>query len=272
MDGDAAEAADVFMTALELFSLRQGAELQRDVRALLDEFSASLSATLSLAAGLDIFCHGANRLFGADRTSVWIHERRARHLVLQASSDPAGVARGIRVGTEDASAPAAMAMRRTRAEIVSLSEGDFTALLTVPLRGCRRALGTVVFEGVRVETGGELDLLDRADELGRQLSSAVENMQLLDDVMRSRRELENTFDSISHLVAVSDTRGPHRAREPGVRDARRPQARGAAQPPARRPPGLGAASSGSRGTSRSPAARRAPAATRRRRARCSTRC
>ena len=204
---DAAEAADVFMAALELFSLRQGAELQRDVRTLLDEFSASLSATLSLAAGLDIFCHGANRLFGADRTSVWIHERRARHLVLQASSDPAGVARGIRVGTEDASAPAAMAMRRTRAEIVSMSEGDFTALLTVPLRGCRRALGTVVFEGVRVETGGELDLLDRADELGRQLSSAVENMQLLDDVMRSRRELENTFDSISHLVAVSDTQG-----------------------------------------------------------------
>ena len=207
VDSDAADAADMFMAALELFSLRQGAELQRDVRALLDEFSASLSATLSLAAGLDIFCHGANRLFGADRTSVWIHERRARHLVLQASSDPAGVARGIRVGTEDASAPAAMAMRRTRAEIVSLSEGDFTALLTVPLRGCRRALGTVVFEGVRVETGGELDLLDRADELGRQLSSAVENMQLLDDIMRSRRELENTFDSISHLVAVSDTRG-----------------------------------------------------------------
>ena len=32
-------------------------------------------------------------------------------------------------------------------------------------------------------------------------------MQLLDDVMRSRRELENTFDSISHLVAVSDMRG-----------------------------------------------------------------
>ena len=79
--------------------------------------------------------------------------------------------------------------------------------MTVPLRGCRRALGTIVFEGVRVETGGELDLLDRADELGRQLSSAIENMQLLDDVMRSRRELENTFDSIAHLVVVSDRRG-----------------------------------------------------------------
>ena len=98
-------------------------------------------------------------------------------------------------------------MRRARAEIVSPSEDEVTAMVTVPLRGCRRALGTIVFEGVRVETGGELDLLDRADELGRQLSSAIENMQLLDDVMRSRRELENTFDSISHLVAVSDTRG-----------------------------------------------------------------
>src|SRR2546425_1841475 len=32
-------------------------------------------------------------------------------------------------------------------------------------------------------------------------------MQLIDDVMRSRRELENTFDSIAHLVAVSDRRG-----------------------------------------------------------------
>lgn len=206
--GDTAiEAADAFMTALELFHLRQAAELQRNVRELLEEFTASLSATLNLAAGLDIFCNGANRLFGADRTSVWIHDRRARHLVLQASSDSADIARGVRVAAEDASVPAAIAMRRTRAEIASGAEGDFTAMLTVPLRGCRRALGTIVFEGVRVETGGELDLLDRADELGRQLASAIENMQLLDDVMRSRRELENTFDSISHLVAVSDTRG-----------------------------------------------------------------
>ena len=79
--------------------------------------------------------------------------------------------------------------------------------MTVPLRGCRRALGTVVFEGVRVEPGGELDLLDRADELGRQLSNAIENLSLLDDIMRSQQELENTFDSIAHLVAVFDRLG-----------------------------------------------------------------
>jgi PAS domain S-box-containing protein len=207
VDGTAVEAADAFITALELFHLRQADELQRDVRTLLEEFTNSLAATLSLAAGLDIFCHGTNRLFAADRTSVWIHDRRSRHLVLRASSDPADIARGVRVDAADVSAPAAIAMSRTRAEIVSPAEDQATAIVTVPLRGTRRALGAIVFEGVRVETSGEIDLLDRADELGRQLSSAIENMQLLEDVMRSRRELENTFDSISHLVAVSDTEG-----------------------------------------------------------------
>ena len=84
--GDTAAVADTFVAALELFRLRQQAELQGDLRELIDEFSASLSATLNLSAGLDIFCHGANRLFGADRTSVWVHDRRARDLMLRAPS------------------------------------------------------------------------------------------------------------------------------------------------------------------------------------------
>jgi signal transduction histidine kinase len=203
---DIGEVGDTFLAALELFHLRQSDELQRDVRALLADFSASLSATLSLSAGLDIFCHGANLLFGADRTSVWVHDRRARSLLLQASSDTTHGSRGMRVPSDDGSAPAAVALRRTRAEIIT-GATEVTATVTVPLRGTRRALGTIVFDGVRVQPGGELDLLDRADELGRQLAGAIENMQMLDDLIRSRRELENTFDSITHLVAVADRRG-----------------------------------------------------------------
>ena len=168
--------------------------------------------TLQLAAGLDIFCHGAKRLFGADRTSVWIHDRRARSLVLRASTDSAQGASEVHIPADDPLSPAAVAMRRARAEILAGASGlaveeEATVTVTVPLRGCRRALGTVVFEGVRVEPGGEMDLLDRADELGRQLSNAVENLSLLDDVMRSQRELEDTFDSIAHLVAVFDRLG-----------------------------------------------------------------
>ena len=204
-----AEVPDVFLTALTLFRLRQNEELQRDIRELLDDFSAALSTSLNISGGLDNLCQGANRLFGADRTSVWIHDRRARHLTLQASSTQEQGSRGTRVSTDDLDAPIAAAMRRVRAELVPGSH-DYdasTSTLTVPLRGCRRALGTIVFEGVRVETGDELALLDRADELGKQLASAIENMQLLEEVMRSRRQLENTFDSITHLVVVSDRRG-----------------------------------------------------------------
>ena len=203
---DARTASDAFLAALELNRLRRRDELQRDLRDLIDDFSTGISATMNLTAGLEIFCLGAKRLFGADRTSVWIHDRRAHHLILQGSSDPGHAVRVVTVSAQDAFAPAAAALRHVRAEVTSPAD-EATATVTVPLRGCRRALGTIVFEGVRVETGGELDLLDRADELGRQLSSAIETLQLLDEVMQSRRELENTFDSIWHLVVVTDRHG-----------------------------------------------------------------
>jgi signal transduction histidine kinase len=211
----ASEIADALLATLDLFRLRQNEELHRHLRDLLDDFSARLSESLDLAAGLDRFSHGVNRLFGADRTSVWIHDRRARRLVLQASSAPGDLERGAQVSVEEPLALAAAGMRRSRAEIAPAPPDAPTCTLTVPLRGCRRALGTIVFEGVRVEAGGELALLDRADELGRQLSGAIENLQLVDEVMQSRQELENVFDSIAHLVVVLDRSGRIvRANEP----------------------------------------------------------
>ena len=168
----AADVADGVLTTLELFRLRRNEELQRELRQLLDEVSTSLSTTLNLSAGLDIFCRRATRLFGADHTSVWLHDRRSRHLTMKASSDSQRNAPGLQVNVDDALAPAAVALRSSRAEI-QLGPGDMPiSTVTVPLRGRRRALGTVVFEGVRVETGGELDLLDRADELGTQLAGS----------------------------------------------------------------------------------------------------
>jgi len=203
---DSLSTCDAFVTTIDLLRLRRRDELHRDLRELLDEFSASISATLNLSAGLEIFCVGANRLFGADRTSVWIHDRRARQLVLFGSSDPEHVSRGVKIAADDLLSPAAMGMRRTRAELLS-STSEATSTVTVPLRGYRRALGSIVFERARVEAGGELDVLDRADELGRQLSNAIETTRLIDDVIRSRRELENAFDSIWHLVVVADRFG-----------------------------------------------------------------
>ncbi len=42
---------------------------------------------------------------------------------------------------------------------------------------------------------------------GGSISSAIENVLLLDAVLRSRRELENTFNSLADLVAVADQDG-----------------------------------------------------------------
>ena len=162
---------------------------------------------MNLTAGLEIFCVGANRLFGADRTSVWIHDRRGRQLVLQGSSDPGHVVRDVtreragraRTGGGGAAARARGSHLAGRRTDVARSPCRCAAAGAPSARSCSTAFASTA--------GGELDLLDRADELGRQLSSAIETMQLLDEVMRSRRELENTFDSIWHLVVVSDRHG-----------------------------------------------------------------
>ena len=208
LTGNIGPVADAFALALERAQLQRGAELQREVREMLLSFSNSVSSALNLAAGLDALSREANDLFDSTRTSVWLHERRPRQLVMTASSDRT-VARDVRVSTDDPRSPAARGLRRPGAELLPTSaddRADWSPVIVVPLRGRRRALGTVVFEGIKTEGYGGSSLLDYADELGRQLSSALENVQLLEEVIRSRRELENTFNWIADLVAVCDRR------------------------------------------------------------------
>ena len=132
-------------------------------------------------------------------------------LVLSASSDVGYLAQERRIRRRTPLAPAAVAMRRERAEIAATSAGD------------RRR------EHARGDGAAARDAAARSAQWSSRacasspaarwicsiaptssavsLSSAIENMLLLDDVMRSRRELENTFDSIAHLVVVSDQAG-----------------------------------------------------------------
>ena len=208
LKGDVGPVADAFALALERARLQRSAELQRDVRKLLLSFSNSVSSALNLAAGLDTLCREANSLFDTTRTSVWLHQRRQRELVLAASSDPT-VSRDACVSTDDPWSPAARGLRRPAPELLSASPddpADRPPFMVVPLRGRRRALGTLVLEGIESASDRGSKLLDYADELGRQLSNALENVQLLEAVIRSRRELDNTFNSIADLVAVCDRR------------------------------------------------------------------
>lgn len=206
---EAASVGHAFALALDRSNANGETDLQSQLRELLEAFSRDLSST-RLSAGLEMFCMGVNRLFSADRTSVWLHDRRARTLVLSASSDVVYLAQERSIPAADTRAPASVALRRERAEIASTGTGHGgaqTAMVTVPMKGRRRALGALVIEEARLEHGSQIDLLERADEMGRQLAAAVENVQLLDAVLRSRRELENTFNSLADLVAVCDQNG-----------------------------------------------------------------
>jgi two-component system, NtrC family, sensor kinase len=175
----------------------------QDVRELLLAFSRTASSALNLPAGLAVLCHSAAERFGAARVAAWLHDRRARELVLAASSDPAGAAEGARVRADSDLLPA-IALRREQALRLDAAPGVAPSVIALPLRGRRRALGVLVFEGLSAET--DPTLLPDLDDLGRQLSAAIENLQLLEDVLRSRREVAQTFDSLEDLVAVCDSR------------------------------------------------------------------
>jgi signal transduction histidine kinase len=207
MNGETSGVRDAFVTALELFRLRRRDEIQADIRELLAAFAGNLSASFNLAHSLEAFCKNAKWLFGADRLSVWMHDRRARQLALFASSDPEHLAHGLRLAADDPLTPAAAAMRRARAAFLTEPPNHPSGTVVVPLRGRRRALGLLMLEGVRPQTDEELDLLDRADELGLALSTVIENMQLLTDAIETRRDQQHPNGLAGYLVAVCDQSG-----------------------------------------------------------------
>ena len=197
--------ADLLSLALDRARLHREADLQHDLSELAANLTRAVSSSLDLGASLEVFCDRAARLFAADRVSVWLHDRRARVLEVVASSDAAEVAAGLRIPADDSSVAVSLMMRHHEARVFAATE-ERTPNVLAPLRGRRRALGTLELRGVRIETGDAIDMLDRVEEVARQLSSSIENVWLLEDVIGSRRELQSTFDSLTDLVVVTDER------------------------------------------------------------------
>jgi PAS domain S-box-containing protein len=183
------------------------ARLERDVRIhkrlqeLLLLFSRHVSASLGLTSALTALAPEIRDLYAARRVEFWLHDRRNRQLLLAVTTDAAAAAAPVAV--DDVSHYAAAGMRFDRPK----ARGT---LVVAPLTGWRRALGTLVLErgsaSARPEPAAltDAEFLDYVRELTRQLSVAIENVQLLDDILRQRRLLEDTFNSLVDLVAVMD--------------------------------------------------------------------
>jgi PAS domain S-box-containing protein len=162
-------------------------------------FSRGVSARLSLETGLEALVSEINSLFGAKRTSIWLHDRRGRYLTLAASSDPRDTGTAERIPTADDS-PIARGMRH---DAVLVEGAGASRAVIAPLRGWRRALGTIVIEGDARELDDEL-LMELSMDLARQLSTAVESIVVLDELIRQHRLLADTFDSLADMVLVAD--------------------------------------------------------------------
>jgi signal transduction histidine kinase len=167
------------------------------LRDLLGAFSRVVSATLSVSPALEAFVHEANSAYHARRTSVWLHERRARALNLEATTTERS-GQPNRISADDPEAPAARGLRLEHPQM--LRHRDDTTLIA-PLRGWRRALGTIVIESPRFSD--EARLLIQTDELARQLSVGLENVQLLEEVLRQRQRLAQSerLASLGQFVA-----------------------------------------------------------------------
>ena len=163
------------------------AGVPRDIRQLLDDFRRPVDVA-EYRDGLDDVCRGANRCSAPTHVSLDSRSTRPPPVVASIIGRRSG-ARGSRVSTDDLDDPAASALRRTRAELRSGSH-DYVhpvSTLTVPLRGCRRALGSIVFEGgaSRPAAGPR-----SARSCRRTRQAAVERDRehaAADDVIRSRR-------------------------------------------------------------------------------------
>jgi two-component system, NtrC family, sensor kinase len=161
-------------------------------------FSKGVSAHLALGTGLEALAREVNVLFGTTRAAVWLHDRRARTLRLAGSSDVRDAGAPC-IGTDENSV-IARGLRQDGPQIAGSGDAQ---TLTIPLRGWRRALGTLVLEGhPRAVDGGQF--VDLAMDLARQLSGAIESVLVLEELIRQHRTLEDTFDSLADMVIVVD--------------------------------------------------------------------
>ncbi len=188
----------IALVAASLALARADREIQshQRVREVVLVFSRSVSSALSLASALDAVAREIAAIFGAAQAAFWLHDRRARELELAASSDGPS-RRGTRVPNDAPDHPAAVGLRL---DAPALNDRELIA----PLRGWRRALGALVVHDIGESSLDPGELTDFARELARQLSAAIENVQLIDEILRQRRLLEDTFNSLVDLVVVTD--------------------------------------------------------------------
>jgi GAF domain-containing protein len=197
--------ADAFVLALDRARLRRASNLRREVDGVVNTFRADAGSRSDLNRALGGVCRTCSRLFVAQRAAAWLHDRRARELVLAATSEGGHGRQSARVAVVDSLSRAAAALRHGPPELGSdAGPTDAPPYLLVPLRGQRRALGVLEFEGVHIEPGDEAQVIEAATALGQELAAAIETVLLFEQAVRAERELGAVFEIADDPMIVCD--------------------------------------------------------------------
>jgi PAS domain S-box-containing protein len=179
--------------------------------------TAEITRELDLTTLLELIHRRAAELVGAASGTVYLWDEAAQALIPQAWHGRGEWMRNVRfrlgeglVGT--------VAQRREgmilndyrswpQASPLILERDEFTAMLAEPLVYRDRLLGVITLNNRA--TGRPFRAQDREllSLLSAQAALAIENARLFGEVSRGKTEWENTFDSISDLVAVLDMEG-----------------------------------------------------------------
>ncbi len=203
--GAVLECAAGFAVALTHARLRHDLALQAEVASLMALLGQDSVSSLP-GERLQTFCLSLARVFGAERVELWRHDRDVYRLTLACAAPPVPRGTSPSISADDAEAPVAAALRRTAPVLaVRRSPGPYdmqhhTALL--PLRGRRRALGVLVLDHLRLGPGDGARLLPHFEHLASRFAALLESTDLIDQIIRARRDLENTFDSMSDPLVV----------------------------------------------------------------------
>ena len=198
-----AECAAAIGVALVRERTQQEASLHHELQRLVVALGRSGTPTIPVER-FERFCADLALAMAADRVELWLHDRQAGTIDRVASSDQAARAAIVSVLTSDTEHVIADTLRQPGGRLIGVPPGDPAGRVTVavPLQGRRRALGVLLVAGLGIHPGSARQGLDTVEGVGHELANLIESTQLLDDVLRTRRELENAFDSMRDHVFV----------------------------------------------------------------------
>lgn len=199
---EVAACADGFAITLTRARLERDNTRRREIDTLVAEWSRAGERD-GAAQAMETLCVDLTRVFTADRVTLWHHDRVARRVTVTAASDGSHHRRPASSPTADADAMLVRALRSAAVTLVAVATGGGRAPLTnatVPLRGQRRALGVLVFQGMRLAPGDSVSVNESLTHLARAVAHTIDGRQLLEDVLGARRELAQS-QALSNLVA-----------------------------------------------------------------------